>query len=162
MAQVGVLAGAVHAGACRERRVHQNHGGTERRQAVAQGFGVVASDGRAGEEAGQEPGAGGGDLVQVEGAGGAIAERARGHHREHAGAGGGFEHDIAGPDGGGLEGGVGEWQRRRELLQRDLFLGTPRLGGLQGRDGLQHAKHGGGAAGTPARPRGAWRGRNVG
>ena len=116
MAQVGVLAGAANAGACRERRVHQDHGGTERRQAVAQGFGVVASDGRAGEQAGQEPGAGGGDLVQVEGAGGAIAERARGHHREHAGAGGGFEHDIAGPNGGGLEGGVGERQRRRELL----------------------------------------------
>ena len=52
-----------------------------------------------------------------------------------------------GPDGGGLEGGVSERQRRRELLQRDLLLGTPGLGGLQGSDGLQHAKHGSGAAG---------------
>ena len=147
MAQVGVLAGAVHAGACREGRVHQDHGGTERRQPVAQGFGVVASDGRAGEQAGQEPGAGGGDFVKVEGAGGAIAERARSHHREHAGAGGGFEHDIARTDGGGLEGGVSERQRRRELLQRNLLLGAPRLRRLQGSDGLQHGQHGGGAAG---------------
>ena len=119
----------------------------ERRQAVAQGFGVVAGDGRAEKQAGQKPGAGCGDLVQVEGAGGAIAECARGHHCENAGAGGGFEHDIAGTDCGGLERGVGERERRRELLQGDLFLGTPGLGWLQSRDGLQHAKHGGGAAG---------------
>ena len=110
----------------------------------------MASDGRAGEQAGQEPGTGGGDLVQVEGAAGVIAERARSHHREHAGSGGGFEDGIAGPDGGSLEGGVGERKRRRELLQCDLFLGTPRLGGLQGSDSLQHAKHGGGAAGIRA------------
>ena len=31
--------------------------------------------------------------------------------------------------------------------KRDLLFGTPRLGGLQGRDGLQHGQHGGGAAG---------------
>ena len=119
----------------------------ERQQVVGDGFGVVASDGRAGEQAGQEPGTRCGDFVKVEGVGGAIAERARGHHCEHSGAGGGFEDNIAGTDCGSLEGGVGERQRRRELLQGDLFLGTPGLGWLQSRDGLQHAKHGGGAVG---------------
>ena len=72
------------------------------------------------------------------------------HHGEHAGSGGGFEHGIAGADGGGLEGGVGERQRGGELLQRDLFLRTPGLGGFEGGQGLDHRDHGLGRAGLAA------------
>ena len=99
-----------------------------------------------GEHPGQKPGAGCGDLVEMKRPAGLLAERAFGHDREHAGASGGFEHDIAGPDGGCLQGGVGERERRRELLQRDLFLGSPRLRRLQGGEDLQHGALGGGTA----------------
>ena len=150
VAQVGVVADAVHTGAGRERRVHQDDGGTEAGQVVGDGLGVVAGDRSGGEDPGEKPGAGCGDLVEMKRPAGLLAERAFGHDREHAGAGGGFEHDIAGPDGGSLEGGVGERERRRELLQRDLFLGSPRLGRLQGGEGLQHGEHGGGTAGPGA------------
>ena len=143
VAQVGVVADAVHTGAGRERRVHQDDSGTETGQVVGDGLGVVAGDRSGGEQPGQKPGAGCGDLVEMKRPAGLLAERAFSHDREHAGAGGGFEHDIAGPDGGCLQGGVGERERRRELLQRDLFLGSARLRRLQGGEGLQH---GGGTA----------------
>ena len=150
MAQVGVVADAVYAGAGRERRVHQDHSGTEAGQVVGDGLGVVAGDRSGGEDPGEKPGAGCGDLVEMQGAGGLLPEGALGHHGQHAGAYGGFEHHVAGPDGGSLQGGVGERERRRELLQRDLFLGSPRLRRLQGGEGLQHGEHGGGTAGPGA------------
>ena len=148
MVQIGVMAGAVDAGTGRERRVHQHHGGMQLGQAVPDGLGVLAGDGCAGEQAGKQPGAGGGNLVEVECPGRICAEGALRHHREHAGAGRGFEHDVAGPDGGSLKGGVGERQRRRELLQPKLLLGAARLRGLQGGEALQHAEHGGGSLGS--------------
>ena len=159
MAQVGVVADAVHTGACRKGWVHQDDSGTEAGQVVGDGLGVVTGDGCTGEQPGQKPGAGCGDLVEMnETRRPACRARIRSHDREHAGAGGGFEYDIAGPDGGGLQGGVGERERRRELLQRDLLLGSPRLRRLQGGEGLQHGEHGGGATGSRHRPHGAWRG----
>ena len=81
---------------------------------------------------------------------GALAEGAFGHDGEHAGAGRGLQHDVAGPDGGGLQRGVGERQGSGELLQGKLFLRPPRLGRLQRRQGLQHGEHGGGRSGSGA------------
>ena len=77
-----------------------------------------------------------------------VAQRALRHDRQHAGAGGGLQHDIARPDRGGLERGVGERQRGRELLQANLLLGAPGVGGFQRGDRLQHRQH----AARPVRP----------
>ena len=147
--QIRVVTGALDPGARRERRVHQHHGGMQVRQIVADGLRVVAGDRRVREQSSKQPGADGGDLVQVQGIPRsrvicALAERAFGHDGEHAGAGRGLEHDVAGPDGGGLQRGVGERQGGGELLQGKLFLRPPCLGRLQGRQGLQHGQHGGG------------------
>ena len=98
-----------------------------------------------GEEMGQEAGAHGRDLVEMQGGGGVAAERALGHYGQHAGAGGGLQHGIARPDRGSLERGIGERQRRRELLEADLVLGALGVRGLQGGDRGQHGEH---AAGT--------------
>ena len=81
---------------------------------------------------------------------GALGERAFGHDGEHAGAGRGLQHDVAGPDGGGLQRGVGERQGGGELLQGKLFLRPPCLGRLQRRQGFQHGEHGGGGSGSGA------------
>ena len=148
--QVRVVADGVHAGARRERRVHEHDGGTQLGKAVPDGLGVVAGDRRAGEQPGQQPCASGSDLVQVKRGCAVLTEGALGHHGQHAGACRRFEDDIVGPDGGRLERGVGERQRRRELLQTELLLRAPGLGGLQCRKGHEHAEHGGGAAGAGA------------
>ena len=150
MVQIGVMADALHAGAGREGRVHQHHGGTQLRQAVPDGLRVVAGDGAARKQAREKAGAGGGDLVEVQRAGGLVAERKLRHDRQHAGARRRFEHHVAGPDHCGLQHRVGERQRRRELLIPELVVGALRLGGLEGRQGLKHAEHGRGAAGTGA------------
>ena len=148
--QIDVMADALDTGADRERRVHQHHGGTQLGQAVADRLRVVAGDRAARKQPGEEAGADGGDLVEVQRAGGPVAKRELRHHRQHAGACRRFEHDVAGPDHRGLQCGVGQRQRRRELLILELLLGAPGLRGLQGRQGLQHPQHGGGTAGTGA------------
>ena len=147
--QIDVMADALDPGARREGRVHQDHGGTQLGQPVTDGLRVVAGDGASRKEAGEEAGADGGELVEVQRAG-VLAERELRHDGQHAGARRGFEHHVAGPDHRGLQRGVGERQRRRELLIPELLLGAPRLGGLERRQGLQHAQHGGGAARTGA------------
>ena len=103
----------------------------------------------AGEEAGEEPGADGGDLVEVKRVG-VLAEGKLRHDGQHPGARRRFEHDVAGADHRGLQCGVGQGQRRGELLILELLFGAPRLRGLERRQGLQHVQHGGGAAGTGA------------
>ena len=80
-------------------------------------------------------------FIEMERARRPVAQRALRHHRQHAGAGTGLQHDIAGPDRGGLQSGIGQWQRCRELLQPDLLLGAPCVGGLQRGDGVQHRQH---------------------
>ena len=132
MAQIRVMADALDPGACRKRRVHQHHGGTQARQIIGDGLGVVTGDRRVREQSGKQPGANGGDLVQVQGiprtrAIGALAERAFGHDGEHAGASRGLQHDVAGPDGGGLQRGVGERQGGGELLQGRASCSSDRL-----------------------------------
>ena len=127
VAQIRLMADALDPGACRERRVHQHHGGMQAGQIVADGLGVVAGDRRVREQSSTQPGANGGDLVQVQGlprsrAIAVLAEGALGHDGEHAGTRRGLEHDVAGPDGGGLQRGVGERQGGGELLQSKLFL----------------------------------------
>ena len=89
--------------------------------------------------------------------GGILAECKLRHDGQHACARRGFEHHVAGPDHGCLERGVGERQRRRELLIPELVLGAPRLGGLERGEGFQHAQHGGGTvrAGAGFAPHGA-------
>ena len=155
MAQIRLMADARDTGARRKRRVHQHHGGTQVRQIIGDGLRVVTGDRRVLEQSREQGGADGGDLVQVQGisrtrAIAALAERAFGHDGEHAGAGRGLQHDVAGPDGGGLQRGVGERQGGGELLQGKLFLRPPCLGRLQRRQGLQHGQHGGGRSGSGA------------
>ena len=145
MAQIGVVADAGNARRCGERRIHEHHGGPDARQMVGDVLGVVAGDAGAGKEPAEEPGAGVGDLVQMKCAVGLVPECALRHDGQHAGAGGGFEHDIAGADGGGPERGIGEGERGRELLEADLVLGALGMRGLQGGDRGQHGEHAPGA-----------------
>ena len=144
-----------------EGRVHDHDRGPEPGHVVADVLGVVAGVGGGRKEAPQNARTGGGDLVEVQAPGCVGAEGALRHDGQHAGAGGRFENHVAGADGGGLDGGVGQRERGGELLQAQLFLGAAGLGGLQGRQGLQHAQHGGGDRRVRRRPRGAWRGRSA-
>ena len=148
VAQIGVAADAVDPRRRREWRVHQHHGRPDVAQPVGDGFGVEGGDHSAGEQQPEEPGPRVRVFVEMQMADGAVAQRAFGHDGEHAGAGRGFQHDIARPDRGSLEGGVGERQRRRELLEPDLLLGALRVGRLQRGDGVQHRQH----AARPVRP----------
>ena len=107
---------------------------------------------RLGKERGDQPGAGIGDLVEMEMAGGLGPERAFGHHGEHPGAGGGLQHGIARADGGGPERRIGERERRRELLEADLLLGALGVRGLERGDRHQHREHLAGAVGARAGP----------
>ena len=105
----------------------------------------MTGDRRILKQSGKQPGADGGNLVQVQGIPrsrviGALAEGAFGHDGEHAGAGRGLQHDVAGPDGSGLQRGVGKRQGSGELLQGKLFLRPPCLGRLQRCQGLQHGE----------------------
>ena len=118
------------------------------RQEIRDGLGFVAGHLRLGKKQGQQAGPLGGDLVEVEGLRGAVAEGAFGHHGEHPGAGARFQHRVAGTDTGGLERRVGQRQGRGELLQADLLLGAARVRGLQRRERRQHGKHLAGAVGT--------------
>ena len=151
MAQIRVVTGALNPGARRKRRVHQHHCGTQARQIIGDGLCVVAGDWCVLEQSGKQPGTDGGDFVQVQRAARVLAERALGHDGEHAGTGRGLQHDVAGPDGGGLQRSVGERQGGGELLQGKLFLRPPCLGWLQRREGLQHGEHGGSRSGSGAR-----------
>ena len=151
VAQIHVVTDALDPGARRKRRVHENDGGTQARQIIGDGLGVVTGHRRILKQSGKQPGPGGRDFVQMQRAAGVLAEGALGHDGEHAGAGRGLEHDVAGPDGGGLQRGVGERQGGGELLQGKLFLRPSCLGRLQGRQGLQHGEHGGGGSGSGAR-----------
>ena len=148
MAQIGVVPDAVDAWRHGKRRVHQDDSGPDVVQPVRDGFGVEGGDGRPGKKQPEEPRPGPGVFVEIQLADGARAQGAFRHHRQHAGAGRRLQHGIAGPDGGSLEGGIGERQRGRELLQADLVLGALRVRGLQRRDGLQHRQH----AARPVRP----------
>ena len=67
MTQIRVMADALDPGACRKRRVHQHHGGMQAGQIVGDGLGVVAGDRRVREQSSKQPGANGGNLVQVQG-----------------------------------------------------------------------------------------------
>ena len=77
MAQIGLFAGAVDSGGYGEGRVHENHCGTHVRQIVLDALGVVAGDGSAGEERGEQPGADRGDFVEVQVAGRPCRARTR-------------------------------------------------------------------------------------
>ena len=150
MAQVGVVPDAVDPGCDRERRVHQHDGRPDVAQPVGDGLGVERGDHGLGEEPGQQPGAGLRVLVEMNMAGGTVAERAFRHDGQHAGAGRRLQHGVSRPDRGGLERGIGERQRGRELLEPHLLLGAPRVGGLQRGDRLQHRQHTARPAGAPA------------
>ena len=81
-----------------------------------------------------------------------LRKRALRHDDQHAGAGRGLQHGVAGADGGGPERGVGERQRGRELLEPDLVLGALRVRGLQRGDRRQHRQHFPGAVRAGAGP----------
>ena len=160
--QIDVMTDALDPGARREGRVHQHHGGPQLGQAVPDRLRVVSGHRAAWEEPGEEARADGGDFVEVQRAGDSGAKRELRHHCQHPGAGRGFEHDVAGTDHRGLQRGVGERQRRRELLIPELLLRAP---------GSARAP---GTRGSPAcaawrrcrrdlrRPRAAWCGRSAG
>ncbi len=152
VAQIGVVADARDPRRCRERRIHEHDGRPDARQEVGQRLGVVAGDGDAGKQARKQPGADARDFVQVQVAGGGLAERALRHHGQHAGAGAGLEHGVAGPDRGGSQCDIGERQRGGELLEPDLRLGALRVRGLQRGDGREHVQHPAGAARAGAGP----------
>ena len=137
-----------HAGRRRERRVHQHHGRAGVAQPVGDGLGVESGDHGLGKQVRQQPRPRGRVFVEMEIAGGGIAQRALRHYRQHAGAGGGLQHEIARPDRGGLERGIGQRQWGRELLEPDLFFRAPGVGGLKRGDGLQHRQHAAWATGA--------------
>ena len=145
MAEVGVVPAAVDAGRRGEGRVHQHDGRADVAQAVGDGLGVERGDHGLRKQPGQKPRTRLGILVEMERTRYPVAQGALGHDRQHPGAGAGLQHDVARPDRGGLERGVGQRQRRRELLEPDLLLGPPCVGGFQRRDRFQHRQH-------PARP----------
>ena len=148
MKEVRVAAGAGHAWRRRERRIHENDGRTNVRQPIGDGFGVVKGYACAGKQMRKNTGADRGELVQHQGAMGPSAESAFGEYGQHAGAGGGFQDDVARADRGCGQCRECKRQRGGELLQLDLVLGTPRVRGLQGGDLPQHGKN-------PARSLGA-------
>ena len=126
----------------RERRVHEDDVRPDPREAVGDGLGVVARDACLGEEPGEEAGTGVCYLVQVERA--LAPKRAPAHHGQHPGPGARLHHDVAGPDSGCPERGVGDAERGRELLQAHLGLRAFRVRWLQRGESLQHSQHGGG------------------
>ena len=148
MAEVGVAGDAVHAGRRREGRVHQHDGGPDVMQPVRDGFRVEGGHHGLGKQPGQKTRPRLRVFVEVECARCSVAQGALRHHRQHAGAGRRLQHGVAGPDRGGLQRGIGERQRGRELLEPDLLLGAPGMRGLQRGDGFQHGQH-------AARPSGA-------
>ena len=145
MSQIGVVADPIDPRRRREGRVHQHDRRPDIVQPVRDGLRVEGGDDCLREEPRQEPRPGLRVFVEMKMASSARSERAFGHDGQHAGAGRGFQHGVAWPDRGGLEGGIGERQRRRELLQADLLLGAPGMRGLQRGDRVQHRQH-------PARP----------
>ena len=90
MSQICRMADALDAGARRKRRVHQHHGGTQVRQIIGDGLRVVTGNRRIWEQPREQPGADGGDLVQMQRAAGVLAERTFVHDGEHASAGRGL------------------------------------------------------------------------
>ena len=141
MAEIGVAGDAVHARRRRERRVHQHHRRPDVAEPVGDGLGVERCDHGLGKQLRQQARPDASVFVEMERARRPIAQRALRRHRQHPGAGGGFQHDVARPDRGGLERGIGERQRGRELLEPHLFLGSPGVRGLQRGEGLQHRQH---------------------
>ena len=141
MAQIGVVADAVDPRRDGKRRVHQHHRGPDVAQPVGDGFRVERGHNRLREQLRQQPRPRLRVFIEMEAAVGVLAERAFRHYRQHPGAGRGFQHGVARPDRGGLEGGIGERQRGRELLEPDLLLGPPGVRGLQRGDGPQHGQH---------------------
>ena len=141
MPKIRVVADSGHAGRRRERGVHQHDGRTGVRQEVRDRLGVVAGHPRVRKEPTEQVRADGRDLVEMQRTAGAGSERALGHDREHPGAGGRFEHGVAGAHGGGLQCRVGQRQGRGELLQAHLFLGPAGVRGLQRRQRREHGEH---------------------
>ena len=149
VAQVGVPAHAVEVRAAREGRVHEHDAGLGVRQQVADVLGVVAGDLGAGEAVAENPGAGAGQLVQVEAAAGLLVDAQRGQRGQHAGAGRRLEHGVAGADAGGDADGPGHLQRRGELLQADLLVAAAGLRGLERGDCVEQGQHRVGVCGLP-------------
>ena len=146
-----MVADAVDARRRGKRRVHQHRRRPDVVEPVGDGFRVEGGDGRLGKEPGQEAGAGLCVFVEMQMARGLRCHRALRHHRQHAGAGRGLQHGVARPDGGGLERGIGQGQRRRELLKADLLVRALRVRGFERGDGIEQRQHGAGAVRAGAR-----------
>ena len=133
----------------REGRVHQHHARPHRRiEPVVDLLGVVAGDVDVAEQAGEQAGAGVGDLVQGE-----PRFRQLGEDRQQAGAGGGFEHQVGRGQHGRFGGDKAERDRRRELLEMLGFLGAAGLRRQPPGKAREHLEHRRGRAGAGAHRR---------
>ena len=130
----------------RKGRVHQHHARPDRRvQPIVDLLGIVAADLEPAEQAREQSGTGIGDLVEREPRFGELGE-----DRQQAGAGRGFQNDVAGGQRCGLGGDKAERDRRRELLEVIGFLRTAGLRRQPRGKTRQHLDHRGGRAGARA------------
>ena len=106
-------------------------------------LGVVPCDRAIAVEAGEQPGAGIGDLVQRETGAGEFGE-----DRQQARSGRGFEDEIVRSDRRGFGGGEAQRDRRRELLEAVAFLRAAGLRRQPLAEPVQHLEHRGGGAGA--------------
>ena len=139
MAEVGPAAGPADVDGSRERGVHGDRRGMEPGHVVGEGLGVVGCDRGAREEAAEQGVPGLGDLVEVKDGPGVSGHELAGGCQD-AGAGGGFQDDVAALEIEGGGGDVGKRQRGGELLQLDLVLGPLRVGGFEGGDAFEHGQ----------------------
>src|SRR5258705_400909 len=109
----------------RERRVHQDDCGADRRiQEVVDELGIMPADFRVRIGRGQAAPAAAIDFVENKAATGA-----RGRTSKQPGAGGGFKDQVGRRKTSSATGDPGQRQRRRKGLQRDRPAGAPRGGG---------------------------------
>ena len=143
VAEGGVADAARDMGHDRERRVHEHDSRRDvGAQIVVDLRGVEAGQRSGGKQAREEIGAEVREFVERERSPGGLSEDGK-----KAGAGRGFENEIAGRDRGGGERGEAERQRRRELLEILTVLRPARMGRQKARDLGRRGQHAGGRSG---------------
>ena len=137
--EIGVGIDRPAGGPSRKRRVHDHHARVGLQQ-VADVLAVEPRDGDLGEEAPEQGGAVVGELVEEQPPLPLRLQPPSGHHGQRSGAGGGLEHEVVGFDARGRGDGVGQAQRRGELLHPDLLFRAEGVRRLQARGPLHMAE----------------------